>query len=148
MYRPIPVSSRLYRNALTAFPVVLIAVLIAGCAEDDIPTAPTDPPVEIQVLLEGTLTPNGGRTHEFVVQRAGNVSATITALTPTEAVVGMSLGPLSVQACTASVARDNATNGVTLTGTATSTGAFCLRVFDAGGTLTGPVDYAITLRHF
>ena len=135
MYRSLTVSA------------LLAAALVSGCAEDELPTTPTDPPTEITEAINGTLTPNGGRTHQFTVQRAGDVTARIDSLTP-EATIGMTLGPMSVQACSAAVAQDNATATTTLVGTAGSAGTFCLRVFDSQGSLTGPVDYAITLRHF
>jgi hypothetical protein len=137
MLRTIPVSALLFA-----------ALLFPACAEDDPPTAPTDPPTEIAEQFAGTLSRNGGITHEFSVQRAGDVSARIDALTPSEAVVGISLGPLSVQACSAAVARDDATSNTTLAGTASTTGRFCLRVYDASGSLAAPVDYSITVRHF
>jgi hypothetical protein len=136
MYRPITVSA-----------LMLAAALMSGCAEDDLPTTPTDPPTEISEAIAGTLTPNGGRTHTFTVQRAGDVSARIDSLTP-EATIGISLGPMSVQACSLSVAQDKATATTTIVGQASSAGNFCLRVFDSEGSLTGPVDYTITLRHF
>jgi hypothetical protein len=145
MYRLIPVSALL---------VMLAAVLIAGCAEDDTPTAPTDPPVAITDQFPApdqpplTLTPHGGVTHPFVVQRAGDVTVRIDVLEPAEAVIGISLGPLSAQACSAIIARDNATVGQSILGTATTTGSFCVRVYDAGGTLTAPVAYRISVQHF
>jgi hypothetical protein len=143
----------MYRS-MTASALLLAAVLFAGCAEDDAPTAPTDPPVAITEQFPApdqsplTLTPHGGVTHPFVVQRAGDVTVRIDALEPAEAVIGISLGPLSAQACSAVIARDNAMLGHSIVGTATATGSFCVRVYDAGGTLTGPVTYRITVQHF
>ena len=136
MYRPITVSA-----------LMLAAALVVGCAEDDLPTTPTDPPTAITQSITGTLTPNGGVTHTFTVERAGDVSARIDSLSP-EATIGISLGPMSVQACSLSVAQDSAVATTTIAGTASSAGSFCLRVFDSAGRLTSPVDYAITLRHF
>ena len=137
MFRPIPVSALLFA-----------ALLSAGCAEDELPTTPTDPPTEITEQFAGTLTANGGHTHTFAVQRAGDVTARIDSLVPSDAVVGISLGPVSVQACSAVITRDDATNNTSIAGTASSAGNFCLRVYDAAGSLTGPVDYSITVRHF
>jgi hypothetical protein len=137
MYRPIPLLA-----------LILAAGLAAGCGDDDNPTAPTPiAPNPIFDTFEGTLTPNGGVTNTFVVQRAGEVSALI-ALTPAEAVVGLSLGPMSTQACSAAIARDNAMNATSILGAASTAGNFCVRVYDAGGTLTGPVAFTITVQHF
>src|SRR5688500_13995696 len=105
--------------------LVAAAGLLAGACDSDDPTGPTEPPpAEIVETFSGTLTPNGGVTHNFTVERQGQVSAQITSLTPSEAVIGVSLGPLSAQACSASVSRDSATNGTAITGTAT-VGSFC-----------------------
>jgi hypothetical protein len=136
MYRPIPLLA-----------LILASGLAAGCGDDN-PTAPTpEAPTPISENFEGSVSPNGGVTHTFVVQRVGEVSASLT-LAPAEAVVGLSLGPMSAQACSAAIARDNATNATSILGTASTPGNFCVRVYDAGGTLTGTVNYTITLQHF
>ena len=137
----------MYRSITVSALMLAAALVTAGCAEDDLPTTPTDPPTEITESIAGTLTPNGGRTHTFAVQRAGDVTARVDSLTPA-ATIGISLGPMSVQACSARVSQDNASATTTLAGQASSAGTFCLRVYDSQGTLTGPVAYAITLRHF
>ena len=128
--------------------LVATAGLLAGACDSDDPTGPTEPPPsEIVETFSNTLTPNGGVTHSFIVERQGQVSAQVTALNPSGAIIGISLGPLSAQACSATVSRDNATDGTAIAGTA-SVGNFCVRVFDAGGTLSAPVDYTLTVRHF
>src|SRR5688572_32310286 len=49
--------------------LLLLAPLAAACGGDDAPTNPNTPtPVAVTETFSGTLTPNGGRTHEFVVQ--------------------------------------------------------------------------------
>ena len=128
--------------------VLSTALMGAACGDDDPPTAPTaDAPAEITETFSGTLTRNGGDTYQFNVERAGNVSAQITGLTPTDAVVGLSLGPVSVQGCSAGIANDAATNGTRIIGNA-SAGPFCVRVFDSRGDLPAPVDYTLTVVHF
>ena len=136
----------------TSFLALVLAgsLLAAGCGDDDPAPGPTDPgPTQITESFSGTLNVNGGVTHSFVVQRAGAATATISSLTPSDAVVGLSLGPLSAQACsaTAGVSRDNATSGTSITGAA-SAGNFCVRIFDAAGSLPGPVAYELTVTHF
>jgi hypothetical protein len=130
---------------------VLVLILTAGALTacgDDTPAAPTpDSPTEVIDTFAGTLTPNGGITHTFVVERAGTATVRVVALTPSDAVVGLGMGPLSGQACSQTIARDNANASTVLVGTA-SAGNFCVRVFDAAGSLTGPVDYELTVTHF
>jgi hypothetical protein len=125
--------------------------LFAGCGDnDEPPTAPT-PPVQIDTTLEGTLTPNGAQTYVFQVTRAGQITARITALDPSEdIVIGLSLGTVSANACQVGVglANDAAALNTTLIGNATNVGNFCLRLYDAGGTLPGPVDFTVQLSHF
>jgi hypothetical protein len=129
------------------FALILVAALPAACG-DDPPTGPTpDPPTEIIEPFSGTLTPNGGITHTFVVQRAGAATVRVVALTPADAVIGLSMGPLSGQACSQTIARDDANSSTVLTGNA-SAGNFCVRVYDAAGSLTGPVNYELTVTHF
>ena len=137
----------MFRPNLLLALVVTTGLFAAACDSDD-PTGPTEPPpAEIQETFSETLNPNGGRTHQFIVERPGQVTAQLTSLTPTDAVVGISLGPLSATSCSATVAQDNAKNGATIVGTA-SAGNFCVRIFDSGGTLSGPVEYTIIVRHF
>ena len=128
--------------------ILSAGILVGGCGDDDdTPNAPSDPPTEITETFSGMLTRNGAVTHPFTVQRAGAVTARITALEPSDAVVGLSIGPLSGQGCSQSVANDNATSGTAVIGNA-SVGSFCVRVFDAAGTLPAPVDYTVTVTHF
>ena len=136
----------MFRPNLLLALVVTTGLFTAACDSDD-PIGPSEPPpAEITETFSGTLTRNGGVTHNFIVERQGQVTAQITAL-PRETTIGISLGPLSAQACSATVSRDNAQSGTAIAGTA-SVGNFCVRVFDSAGTLSAPVDYEITVRHF
>ena len=136
MYRPIPVLA-----------LFLTAGLFSGCGDTETPTTPTDPPVEIAEPFTGTLTVNGAATHPFVVQRAGQATATVTSLSPdSAAVISVSLGTWNGQVCQILLANDAATVNTTVVGTA-SAGNFCVRVLDVGR-LTAPTDYAVTVRHF
>jgi hypothetical protein len=138
----------MFRVATTILLLFGLTVL-AGCGDnDELPTAPT-PPVPINTSFEGTLTPNGAQTHVFQVTRAGQVTARLSALAPSEdIVIGLSLGSFTLNACQVLLANDAAQLNSTLIGNATTAGSFCLRLYDAGGTLTGPVDYTVELSHF
>jgi hypothetical protein len=130
--------------------LLLLAPLAAGCGGDDSPTTPTAPtPVAVTETFSGTLTPNGGRTHEFVVQQAGQISAKLTALAPDNAItIGLSLGTWNGAVCQAILPNDKAALNTTVTGNAQNTGFFCARVYDAAGSLTASTDYTIDVTHF
>ena len=130
--------------------LLLLAPLAAGCGGDNSPNTPTGPtPVAVTETLSGTLTPNGGRTHEFVVQQAGTVTVKLSALAPDDTVnIGLSLGTWNGAVCSAILANDKAALNTTLTGSAQQTGLFCARVFDAAGSLTASTDYTIDITHF
>jgi hypothetical protein len=130
--------------------LLLLAPLAAGCGSDDPTNGPTAPtPVAVTETLTGTLTPNGGRTHEFVVQQAGTVTVRLTALAPDDTIsIGLSLGTWNGAVCSAILSNDRAALNTTVTGTAQQTGLFCARVYDAAGSLTASTDYTIDITHF
>jgi pimeloyl-ACP methyl ester carboxylesterase len=130
--------------------LLLLAPLAVACGDNDAPTGPSAPePIAITEPFTGTLTPNGGRTHEFVVQQAGTLSVRLSALAPDDTVViGLSLGTWNGQVCAATLPNDKATLNTVVTGTAQNTGLYCARVYDAAGTLTAATDYTIDVTHF
>jgi hypothetical protein len=137
----------------TIAPLLLTAALTLGCSDDAV-TTPIDPttPIAVTETFSDSLNPNGGRTYPFVAERAGTVVARLTALAPDATIaVGLSLGTWNGSSCAIIIANDNATVASTATvpvvGSASGTGAFCLRVYDVGK-LTGSVDYTITVEHF
>jgi hypothetical protein len=130
--------------------LLLLAPLAAACGGDDsidTPTAPT--PVAVTEQFSNTLTPNGGRTHDFVVQQAGTVTVKLAALAPDDTVViGLSLGTWNGAVCQVILPNDKAMLNTVVTGTAQNTGIFCARVYDAAGTLSSSTDYTIEVTHF
>lgn len=123
-------------------------LVLGGCGDDsttDIPTGPT--PVAVTETFSGTLNPNGGLTHPFAVQQTGSVSATLSTVSPEGTTIGLSLGTWNGQTCQIILANDNAVQGNSVVGSATSTGTFCARVYDVGK-LAGLTDYEISVTHF
>jgi len=62
----------------------------------------------------------------------------------------LSMGTWNGVACSVgspTLANDNATVGVPLTASATATGNYCVRVYDAGK-LTQPTAYQLTVTHY
>jgi hypothetical protein len=135
---------RLSSTALT----LAAALLLAGCGDDTESNTPTGPtPVAVTESFSGTLNPNGGITHPFAVQQTGSVSATLSVVTPEGTTIGLSLGTWNGQSCQIILANDNAVQGISVVGTATSTGSFCARVYDVGK-LSSLTDYELSVSHY
>jgi hypothetical protein len=130
--------------------LALAAALTTAACGDDGPDPPSNPttPVVVTETFPGVLNPNGGRTHQFNADRAGDVIASLTSLAPNpDVVIGLGIGTWNGVSCSIIIANDNAKLNVGIIGSATGTGAFCVRVYDVGN-LTGLVDYAVTVQHY
>jgi hypothetical protein len=127
---------------------VLAATTLVGCGSDDPIEPPTTPtPVAVTETFSGTLTVNGARTHSFSVDRAGTVSAQLKTLSDQAATVGISLGTWNGAACTIIISNTAAVLNTAVTGTAQSTGQFCVWLNDVGK-LTAGVDYSVDVTHY
>ena len=128
--------------------IAALAVTVSGCSGliDDLPTTP-DPVITTETFT-GTLTINGGATHQFFTAASGGITATLTSLgdePPTR--VGFSMGTMAGSTCTIVLRNDNAVVTSVLTGTvSTLQGALCVSVYDTGA-LTKSVDYTFTVSH-
>ena len=134
---------------LSAFAFVLAIGLSASACDSDTPTAPTEEaPVSITETFTGTVAQNGAVRHTFVTQRAGSVTATLGTLSPeSTAILSLSLGTWNGQSCQVIIARDDATSGGAVVGSA-SAGNFCVRVSDPDGRLAQPISYEVNVTHF
>jgi hypothetical protein len=138
-YRP-------FRRALLA---VLIAATVSAAGCDDDTTTPIEPtlPPTVTESFSGTITPNGAATHPFATQRSGSVEVTLVSVSPDSSVVlGLSLGTWNGVVCQIILANDNATQGAVVSGTVTSFGTLCVRVYDVGR-FTEPVSYEVQVVH-
>jgi hypothetical protein len=139
---------------LPSLTLLLAAItLTAAACGDDSPSGPSAPaPVQITEMVPeapGTLTRNGGITHIFPVQQAGSISVALSTLAPdSTATVGLGLGSWNGTSCAQTIVKDDATQGTTILGEATATGNYCVRIYDAAGTLSGAVEYQLTISHF
>ena len=135
------------RTTLSA--AALAAVLsAAACSNNNPITAPTDtstPATTVTETFDGQLTVNGAVAHPFAVQRVGGVTVRLTALDPTDVTVGLSLGTWNANSnvCQVILANDAAT----VVGTASTAGAFCIRIYDVGK-LSRAILYTIDVTHF
>jgi hypothetical protein len=143
------------RRPTTVFPLLCAALLcIAGCGSDDPPpTAPT-PITPVSEQIAGALTPFSVRIHSFAVDNAGAVTISLTTITPNDPVnptrIGMDLGTaLGSNVCQVTVSNTDVIQGQGVSGTATSAGMLCVRIYDVNPTgLPGEVTYLLTNEHF
>jgi hypothetical protein len=129
---------------------VLAAALAAAGCDNGPDTAPTpNPGTPTTETFTGSVTLNGARTHTFNATASGAVTATITALEPSDQVVGFQLGTFNGATCSAVLSNDLATVSSVLNGTTQSAASLCLKVHDPNGALTNiTVNYTVTVSHF
>ena len=129
--------------------VALSAMLTAVACSDPIPpVAPTPVGPTIEEDFTGTLAVAGTNVHPFAVQQVGGLKVIISSVDPSAA-VGVGVGTPSVTTGTCTVISALTTvagPGAQLSGTATVSGNFCVRVYDVGN-LVESVAYSITVIH-
>ena len=138
----------MFRRLRRALSLVALATLAsAGCETTTSPPNNEDPPDPINLSFTGTLTLNSSAIHRFTAG-AGEINVRLKVLAPVESVViGMALGVWTGASCNIVIADDNAVFNALLIGTATASGEFCARVYDAGK-LTDVTNYQIDVTHF
>jgi hypothetical protein len=128
--------------------LMAVVTMAAGCDDQITPTTPTPAP-KVTDTYTGTLTVNGAQTQSFTTQAAGSLTATLTTLAPDSTVtVGLSLGIFtpSTNNCQIVVANDAVVQGSRVTGSVSSAGNYCVRIYDVGK-LAAATDYTVTLEH-
>jgi hypothetical protein len=129
------------------FTAVGLSLFAAACASDPVaPPAPTPVPATITETFSDTLLPLGSNTHQFSVQQVGGLRISLGDVSPPAAIT-FGVGTQSLIGCTL-INQVRYEPGATaqLSGTATTTGQFCLMVYDTG-TLTEAVTYTVTVLH-
>jgi hypothetical protein len=126
--------------------VLGLTLFAAACADPVAPAAPTPVVPTITEAFSDTLIQLGSNTHQFTVQQVGGLKVSLSDVNPPAAVV-FAVGKQSLVACTP-ISQLKYEPGATaeLSGTATTTGQFCVMVYD-GGTLAEPVTYKVTVLH-
>jgi hypothetical protein len=148
---PMPAPSR-----PAAAAVICLGMFLGACSKS--PTAPT--PVLATETLTGTVQVGGVDSKPFTVNYTGDVSDgsltlnTLTSVTTGTAVattIGVGFGtPAFDGSCvrSATYTATAATLGQEMIATgAFGPGTYCVQVFDAG-TLTEPLSYSLTLKHY
>ena len=126
--------------------VLGLTIFAAACADPVAPAAPTPVLPTISETFNDTLIQFGSNTHQFTVQQVGGLKVSLSAVSP-PASVSFGVGTQSLVGCTV-ISQKKYEPGATaqLSGTATTTGQFCVMVFD-NGALAEPVTYTVSVLH-
>jgi hypothetical protein len=138
----------MHRLIARLVPLIAVSLIVGGCGNnsDDAVVAP--PPATLTDTFTGTLTLNGGTTFSFNVVGAGDMSAQLTTLDPDHTKpVGLSLGTWNGSICQLILTNDNSVQGSVVDGRASAPGSFCVRIYDAAGTVVDPQTYVIDVFH-
>jgi hypothetical protein len=113
------------------------------------PTTPTKTPATITEVYSSPLTPNGAVTFTFTATASGQVTVSLTAISPDSTLaLGIALGVLSGATCELQFTNDTAPLGAVVSANATTASSFCARVYDAAGVITAPTSVSVTVTHF
>ena len=140
----------MHRFFSRVIPLAALSLIVTGCGGGTADTTTTPAPTSTTVTdtFSGILTLNGAVTHPFTVTGVGGVSALLTALSP-DAVkpVGLSMGTWNGSICQIVLANDVSIQGSVVVGTTSTVGDFCVRIYDANGTVVQPETYIIEVTH-
>jgi hypothetical protein len=122
------------------------AAALAACGNTATPTAATATPVT--ETFTGTVAPASAATHSFITLTGGSVKAALTTVGPDATKnVGFSLGTFNatLNTCTAVLDNPAAVQAFEFNATASSIGAYCVRIYDNGSITTDNVTYSYTI---
>lgn len=125
--------------------LVLVAVGNAACGSATVPTSPT---LETSFTYASSLTSHGAASRTFTTYDAGNVTATLTSVSPA-IVLGIGIGiPRSDGGgCLLTTAVETASGSAPqLSIRAESASAYCLKVFDLGR-VAERAEFSVTVTH-
>lgn len=123
-----------------------LAFVAAGCG-NDLTNLETSPSGTVTETFTGTLNPNGGSTHVFVVSGKGTIAAKLTAVGDDNTrIVGLALGNWTNNACQLAAANDNSYVDLTLAATVSAAGNICARIYDSKG-VPDATSYTVEIVH-
>lgn len=138
------------RRPIGLLAVALMAMALSASACDEDPPTTPDPPTPPVINTEtftGTINPNGAQTQSFNTEASGTLTATLISIAPDSTTrIGLALGTWNGLSCKIEIANDNAQQGVSITGSASALGSFCVRIYDIGA-LTGNITYEVRVTH-
>lgn len=133
--------------------LLLLGLVAAGCGDKNTVTGPNAPTPTLitEPTFAGVLNRNGAATYAFGVSTPGTITATLTSLSPENAVVGLALGTWNntTELCQIVLTNDNAVSGKVIVGSAQASANYCVRTFDVGKiTDAEPASFEIVVSHF
>ena len=145
----------MFRRIACGILLCAMAALAGACADAPTPTTPT--PVTTTETFNGTLSPASATVNSFVTLTGGLITATLTAVGPdaTQS-VGFSLGTFNptLNICTVVLDNPAAVQAAVFNATASTTGFYCVRVYDNGNVATAVTagtaenfSYTVTVTH-
>ena len=140
----------MHRFFSRVIPLVALSLIATGCGNGntDTATTPAPTPTTVTETFSGILTLNGAATYPFTVTGVGGVTAQLTLLAPDGIKpVGLSMGTWNGSVCQIVLANDVSIQGSVVVGTTSTVGDFCVRIYDANGTVVQPETYTIEVTH-
>jgi hypothetical protein len=138
----------MHRLIVRLVPIVAASLIMVGCGDSSSEATVVTPPPTLTDTFSGTLSLNGATTFAFAVTGLGNITAQLTTLSPDSTrPVGVSLGTWNGSICQIILRNDNSVQGSQVVGTASTTGSFCVTIYDAAGTVVGPQAFTLDVYH-
>ena len=124
--------------------------LTVSCGKTTTPTAPSATPT-ITDTFNADLSQTGSITHNFRVASTGQVTVTLTSVSPLSTMaLGVGMMTSNGTSCVTTLTQNDdarANSVAALHGTAVA-GNYCIRVYDSGNIpISGTVSYTITVLH-
>jgi hypothetical protein len=145
----------MFRRIACGIVLSVMAALAGACSDTKPPTTPT--PITATETFTGTLLPASANLHSFITLTGGPVTTTLTTVGPDPAVsVGFSLGTFNptLNVCTVNFDNPAALQALEFKVTASTTGFYCVRVYDNGNVATAVTagttqsfSYTVTVVH-
>jgi len=132
----------------TPFALVLFLSTVACSSNNDSDITAPATSTTVNQSFQGTLTLNGARTEHFTVTASGSISAQLVGWDPNpNQLVGLSLGTWNGSLCQIVIDHPAAYLGQLVVGQTNATGDFCVRIYDAYGTIVTPQNYTILVEY-
>jgi hypothetical protein len=140
-------------NTILAASVAVVGAAVAACGGSSSSPSVVAPATTVTVEnFAGTVNPGGLKIHSFTVNAPGTISVTMTSAGPPATItMGLGLGnPDASGNCIflsgATAQAIASTTTPQLSGSLTSSGAYCVEIVDLGNA-AGPITYTITVSH-